>query len=174
MTLTTAQGVYTLAALATAVGLWAAFVTVGSATRGAEWALSTLPVWFRWSVVLAVLGVVVVVVVSPIWIGFGVVYLAGVVAWTARTVAGGLERLQEAGVYEPLPPARQAALIRRVSLWILVVAALGTAVVVIDIESRGGVALWDLVLVGALGIAGVLYRRRAALLSPPTSETDLL
>jgi uncharacterized membrane protein len=180
LTLTTAQGVYALAALATAVGLWAAFVTVGSATRGAEWALSILPRWFRWGVAVAVLGVVVVMVFSPMWVGFGVVYLAGVVVWTARTVAGGLERLQEAGAYEPLPPARQAAMVRRVSLWILVVAALGIAVVVIDMESRGGVALWDLVLVGALGIAGVLCRRRAALLSPPTSDlppdggTDLL
>ena len=109
-------------------------------------------------------------VVSPIWIGFGVVYLAGVVAWTSRSVAGGLEKLAEAGAYEPLPAERQAALVRKVSLWILVVAALGAAVAVIDVENRGGVAFWDLVLVGALVVAGVLYRRRAALLSPTTSD----
>lgn len=171
MTLTVAEGVLALAALATAVGLWASFITVGSATRGAEWALSTLPKWFRWSLVLGVLGVGVVVIVSPIWVGFGVVYLAGVVAWTTRTVAGGLERLQEAGAYEPLPAARQAALVRRVSFWLLVITALGAAVAAIDIESRGGVALWDLVLVSVLLLAGVLYRRRAALLSPPTSAS---
>ncbi|NNC39191.1 MAG: hypothetical protein HKN95_00755 [Acidimicrobiia bacterium] len=162
MTLSTAQGVYTLAALATVAGLWASFITVGSATRGAEWALKTLPVWFRVGIVFGALGLVAVVIVSPIWVGFGLAYLAGVVAWTARTVAGGLEKLKEAGAYETLPAARQAALIRRVSFWLLVVAALGAAVVVIDVESRGGVALWDLVLVGVLAIAGVLYRRRAA------------
>ena len=170
LTLTTAQGVCVLAALATAAGLWAASITVGSATRGADWALKTLPLWIRWSVVLAVLGVVVVVVVSPVWVGFGVVYLAGVVAWTARSVVGGLKRLQEAGAYEPLPAARQAALVRRVSFWIFVVAGLGGAVAVIDIESRGGVALWDLVLVGVLAVAGMLYRRRSALLGPPTPD----
>ena len=174
LTLTTAQGVYVLAALATAAGLWAASITVGSATRGADWALKTLPLWIRWSVVLAVLGVVVVVVVSPVWVGFGVVYLAGVVAWTARSVVGGLKRLQEAGAYEPLPAARQAALVRRVSFWILVVAGLGGAVSVIDIESRGGVALWDLVLVGVLAVAGMLYRRRSALLGPPTPASASL
>ena len=94
---------------------------------------------------MAALGAVVAVVVSPFWVGFGVVYLGGVVAWTSRSVGGGLERLQEAGAYEPLPAARQAALVRKVSFWLLVVSVLGAAVVMIDVESRGGVALWDLV-----------------------------
>lgn len=180
MTLTTAQGVYTLAALATAAGLWAAHLAVGSATRGAEWALGALPKWFRGSLVLAAVGAVVAVVVSPFWVGFGVVYLGGVVAWTTRAVGGGLERLREAGAYEPLPVGRQAALVRKVSFWLLVVAVLGAAVVMIDVESRGEVALWDLVLVAGLVVAGLVYRRRAAVLSPPTSDlppdggTDLL
>jgi hypothetical protein len=118
--------------------------------------------------VLAAVGAVVAVVVSPFWVGFGVVYLGGVVAWTTRAVGGGLERLREAGAYEPLPVGRQAALVRKVSFWLLVVAVLGAAVVMIDVESRGEVALWDLVLVAGLVVAGLVYRRRAAVLSPPT------
>ena len=170
MTLSTASGIFVLAALAVGAGLWAAHVTVSSTTRGPDWALGALPGSFRWSLVLGVIGIVVAVVVAPVWVGLGVAYLAGVVAWTARAVGNGLRRLQEAGAYEPLPVERQAAMVGRVGMWLLVVGALGVAVAVIDIESRGGGAAWDFVLVGVVVVAGVVYRRRSALLSPPTTD----
>ena len=161
LTLSTTLGIFILAALAVGTGLWAAHVTVSSSTRGAEWALSTLPRSLRWSLVLGALGVALALVASPVWVGLGVVYLAAVVAWTARAVLKGLQRMREAGAYEPLPIESQAALVGRVGLWLLVVGALGIGVAAIDIESRGGVALWDLVLVGVVVAAGVMYRRKA-------------
>lgn len=162
MTLTTAQGVYALAALAVGVGLWAANLTVGSATRGPDWALASLPPVFRWGLVVAVLGVVLAVIVEPVWIGLGVVYLAGVVAWTARSVLNGLRRLQDAGADGALPAERQATMVGRVGFWLLIVGAAGAGVAAIDMESRGGVAVWDLLLVVVVVGAGVMYRRRAA------------
>ena len=171
MTLSTASGVFVLAALAVGAGLWAAYVTVSSSTRGPEWALGALPGAFRWSLVLGAIGIVVAGVVAPVWVGFGVVYMAGVVAWTARAVGTGLRRLQEAGGYEPLPAERQAAMVGRVGMWLLVVGVLGIAVAAIDIESRGGVAAWDFVLVGVVVVAGVVYRRRAAVLALARADT---
>ena len=59
----------------------------------------------------------------------------------------------------------------------LTVSALGVAVTVIDYESRGGVAFWDLLLVAAVVVVGVMYRRKAARLadvndsSPSVSKT---
>jgi hypothetical protein len=120
--------------------------------------------------VLGAIGIVVAVMVAPVWVGLGVVYLAGTVAWTARAVGNGLRRLQEAGGYEPLPVERQAAMVGRVGMWLLVVGVLGIAVALFDIESRGGVAAWDFILVAVAVVAGVVYRRRAAELSPPTTD----
>lgn len=176
MTLTTAQSVYVLAGLAVAAGLWAAHISVNSATRGAEWAASRLPGEIRWGLVALAAGAIAAVVVEPLWLGLGVVYLAGVVAWTARAVLRGLQRLREAGAYEPLPVERQAVVVARAGLWLLIVGALGVAVTVIDFENRGGVALWDLLLVGAVVSAGAVYRRRASRLAgelgaPSVSQT---
>ena len=177
MTLTTAQSVYVLASLAVAAGLWAAHISVSSATRGAEWAAGKLPGEIRWGLIALAAGVVAAIVVEPLWLGLGVVYLAGVVVWTARAVLRGLQRLAEAGAYEPLPVDRQAVVVGRAGLWLLTVSALGVAVTVIDYESRGGVAFWDLLLVAAVVVVGVMYRRKAARLadvndsSPSVSKT---
>ena len=177
MTLTSAQAVFVLASLAVAAGLWAAHNSVNSATRGPEWAVSRLPREYRWSLVVLAVGIIAAVVVEPFWVGVGVVYLAGVVGWTARAVLRGLQQLAEAGAYEPLPVGRQSVVVARAGLWLLIVGALGVAVVVIDFESRGGVALWGLVLVVAVLVVGVMYRRRASALLGAQSESapsDLL
>jgi len=168
LNLSNSLGIFLLAALAVGTGLWAAQVSVSSSTRGAEWALGALPRSFRWSLVLGTLGVALALIASPAWVGLGVVYLAAVVGWTARAVLRGLQRMREAGSYEPLPIERQAALVGRVGLWLLVIGALGVGVAAIDIERRGGVALWDFVLVGVVVAAGVLYRRRAGELDSDT------
>jgi hypothetical protein len=124
-----------------------------------------------------VAGVVAAIVVEPLWLGLGVVYLAGVVVWTARAVLRGLQRLAEAGAYEPLPVERQAVVVGRAGHWLLTVGALGAAVAVIDFDNRGGAALWDLLLVAAVVVVGVMYRRKAARLadaydsSPSVSKT---
>ena len=165
LTLTTAQGISLLAALAVGSALWAAHVTVNSTTKGPDWAIASLPGVFRWSLVAAALGITAALVVTPSWIGFGVAYLAGVIAWTARSVASGLRRIQEAGAYEPLPTHRQAVLVGRVGMWLLVVGALGVGVAVIDMESRGPTAIWDLALVAIVVAFGEIYRRKATALS---------
>ncbi|MDF1597583.1 MAG: hypothetical protein P1T08_16005 [Acidimicrobiia bacterium] len=172
MTLSTAQGIFVLAALAVGSGLWAAQVTVNTTTRGPDWAMNRLPDVFRWSLVAGALGILVALLAEPGWIGLGVTYLAGVVAWTARSVARAVQRIQDAGAYEPLPVDRQAVMVGRVGFWLLAVAALGIGVAVIDIESRGGVAAWDLLLVGLVAAAGVMYRRRATALSGNSEPVD--
>ncbi len=161
MTLTTAWAIFSLAALAVLTGLWAAHISVNSTTRGPDWAIDRLPRESLWSVAAMAAGVLAAVLVDPAWVGLGVVYLAGVVAWTARAVLKGLVRIQDAGEYEPLPAERQAAVVRRVATWLFITAALGVAVTLIDVESRGGVALWDLPLVGVVAAAGAVYWRRA-------------
>ena len=161
MTLTTPQGISILAGLAVASALWAAHVTVNSATRGADWALGRLPGVFRWSLVAGALGVMVALIITPGWIGLGIAYLAGVVAWTARSVVSGLKRIHQAGGYQPLPINRQVALVGRAGLWLLIVAAIGVGVALIDLERRGADALFDFVLVAVVGAAGVVYRRKA-------------
>ena len=162
MTLSIAQSAFLLAALAVAAGLWAAHISVNSATRGPDWAMSRLPGEYRWSLLVLAVGLIATLVVQPIWFGLGVAYLAVVVAWTARALLKGLQRLGEVGAYEPLPVGRQAALVGRVGFWLLTVAVLGIGVAIVDIESRGGVAYWDLLLVGLVAAAGIMYRRRAA------------
>jgi hypothetical protein len=107
-------------------------------------------------------GLVVAVVVTPGWIGFGVAYVAGVIALTARAMTRGLNRLQQAASFEPLPVHRQSALVGRVGIWLMIIGALGAAVGVIDFESRGAPALFDFVLAGVLVATGLSYRRRAA------------
>lgn len=161
MTLATSWSIFSLAALAVLAGLWAAHISVNSTTRGPDWAIDRLQRESRLSVAVIVAGVLAAVLVDPAWMGLGVVYLAGVVAWTARAVLRTLVRIQAAGEYEPLSAERQAAVVRRVATWLFITAALGIAVTVIDVESRGGVALWDLTLVGVVAAAGAVYWRRA-------------
>lgn len=164
MTLTTDQAIYVLAALAVLAGLWAAYISVGSARRGHDWVMSRLPGQARGSLVAAAVGAVLAVAVDPFWMGLGVAYLAGVIAWTARAVQTGIGRLVESGEAEALPADRQAAVVRKASNWLLLTALLGVVVTVLDFEQRGSVAFWDLVLVGVLLVAGVLYWRSAVAL----------
>jgi hypothetical protein len=161
LTLSTAQGIFLLAALAVGSGLWAAQVTVNTTTRGPDWAMNRLPGVFRSSLVAGALGILVALLAEPSWIGLGVTYLAGVVAWTARSVARALQRIQDAGAYEPLPVERQAVLVGRTGLWLIVIGALGVAIVVFDFEARGAGALWDIALVAVVVAVGVTYRMRA-------------
>jgi len=172
LTFSTAQGTFFLAALAVGAGLWAAQVTVNTTTRGPDWAMNRLPGVFRWSLVAGALGILVALLAEPGWIGLGVIYLAGVVAWTARSVARALQRIQDALAYEPLPVERQAALVGRTGLWLIVVGALGVAIAVIDLGARGAAAWWDMALVAVVVAVGATYRMRAGELKRAAEVVD--
>lgn len=80
-----------------AIGLWGVFVSVKSADSGPEWAEHALKRSAPMFIVVALAGLVVMVLVSPAWLGFVVMYLGGVGAWLSRMFSRRIGVLLELG-----------------------------------------------------------------------------
>ena len=90
-------------------GLWGGMVSVRAATRGPQWALDYLKRSFPLLLSLVVASVLVMLLVSPGWLGLALIYVTSIIAWMARSVSRSLEKVRAAGTFDPLPPHRQAA-----------------------------------------------------------------
>ncbi len=142
-------------------GLWGGLVSVRAATRGPQWALDHLRTAFPVAVTLLIASVAVMVLIRPAWVGVGLIYVSGVVAWMARSVARSLERVRAAGAFGSLPPDRQSAILSRTSRWLLVGGGVIVLVFVFDYLWRGWPALFDLLLAAALLVPGWRIRHQA-------------
>lgn len=152
-----ATGVVGLVALAV-VG-WGAWLSLGSSRRGPAWAAATLSTW-RWMPwAVAVLGVVLAVVVSPVWAGLAVLYIGGVTGWLMRTLRRSLERVRAAyGEFDPVP-AGGGVIPSRLSTYLLVGAVILALLAAWDTSVRGWAGLFGLGLALCLGGVGWLLRR---------------
>lgn len=146
-------------------GLWGGLVSVRAATRGPQWALDYLKKSFPLMIVLVVVGIAVTLLVSPTWVGISLAYVGGVIAWMSWTVSRSLERVREAGTFEPLPPDRQAAILLRAARWLLIGGALIVVVAIFDYSWRGWPAVFDLVLAAALLVPGYRIKKQGEALS---------
>lgn len=146
-------------------GLWGGMVSVRAATRGPQWALDHLRKALPIALMLLVIGGAFLLLVSPGWVGAALVYVFGLVAWMARSVARSLEKVREAGGFTPLSPGRQAVILSRTARWLLIGGGVIAAVAVYDFSWRGWPAVFDLVLAGALLLPGYRIRQQAAALS---------
>ncbi len=142
-------------------GLWGGLVSVRAATRGPQWALDHLQRSYPILLALVGGGVAVMVLVEPGWIGVSLLYVAGLMAWMARSVSRSLERVRATGSFEPLPPDRQSAILTRASRWLLIGGAAIGVVAVLDFMWRGWPAVFDLALAAVLLVPGLRIRRQA-------------
>ena len=155
-----------IAALAGVLGgLWGGLVSVRAATRGPQWALDHLKKSYPIMIGLVVVSIAVMLLVSPGWLGISLVYVAGIMAWMARTVSRSLERVRVAGTFEPLPADRQAAILLRVARWLLIGGAVIVIVAIVDYAWRGWPAAFDLVLAAALLVPGFRIRKQGEALA---------
>lgn len=143
-------------------GLWGGMLSVRAAVRGPEWVLKHLKRVYPVAMALVAAGIAVMILVSPRWVGVGLIYVTGIVAWMARRVSRTLERVRATGTFEPLPADRQAAILLRASRWLLIGGAVIAAVAVVDYLWRGWPAVFDLLLAAVMLIPGFRIRKQAA------------
>lgn len=86
MNLDTAGALAIVAVVCVVVAAWGLWLSRGSAARGAEWGYTTLGVWrpFPWAI--GVVGVVLLVLADPVWVGVAVLYVAVMTWWLTRSV----------------------------------------------------------------------------------------
>ncbi len=151
-------------------GLWGGLVSVRAATRGPGWALDHLKRARPVSVTLMLVGIAVLFLVGPSWVGLALIYVFGIIAWMARSVARSLEKVRQLGGFVPLPPDRQAAILARASRWLLIGGSVILLVAIVDLSWRGWPALFDLLLAAALLVPGFRIRRQGEALAESRTE----
>lgn len=110
-----------------------------------------------WAV--AGLGGVLAVVVSPVWAGLAVLYIAAVTGWLMRTLRRSLERVRATyGEFDPVPTGG-GAIPNRLSTYLLVGAAVLALLAIWDTSVRGWTGLFGLALALCLGGVGWALRR---------------
>lgn len=147
--------------VAVGVAAWGGWLSLGSSARGPGWALSALSRWrpMPWSV--AVAGAVLVVVVEPVWVGLGVVYVGLVVGALTFLVRRSLRRVRD--VYGDFGDSSHVTpLVGRRSGWLLiagggVIAAIG----VWDLTVRGWAGVFGVLLAACLAVVGWIVLRRS-------------
>jgi pimeloyl-ACP methyl ester carboxylesterase len=151
-------------------GLWGGLVSVRAATRGPQWALDYLKRWYPILLGMVLVSIAVLLLVSPGWVGVSLIYVSGIVAWMARSVTKSLQKVRGAGVFEPLPPDRQAVILSRAARWLMIGGGAILVVAILDFTWRGWPAAFDLVLAGALIIPGLRIRSQAEQLREQADE----
>ncbi len=155
-----AVGAVSVALVGSAV--WAGLLSGRSALRGPEWALGHARRSVPLLLIVAGLGLVAAVALRPAWVGLTVTYVGALLAWVERSLARTLGRVQQAGGFVPLEPARREAVVGRTIRWLLGAAALVAAVGVLDLGWRGPVAWLDFALALWLVAGALMVRREAA------------
>jgi len=142
-------------------GLWGGAVSTRSAINGPEWAMGhlrrTLPV----AVALSAVAVVITVVVHPTWVGIGILYTTGMVAFMSRGVSRSLQRVSETGGFTPVTPEGRRKILLRSSRMLVVVGVFLAVVALVDQQWRGAPARYDWVLAAIMLIPGLLLWQRA-------------
>lgn len=138
---------------------WGAWLSIGSSRNGPDWAHSVLVRWRRLPWLAAAVGVVLAVVVAPVWVGVSVVYIGAVTGWLMRTVRRSLDRVRLVYGGFDAPAATSASVSTRAVTWLLVGSVVLAGVAVWDIAARGWSGLFGLVLAGCLGGVGLVLRR---------------
>jgi hypothetical protein len=142
-------------------GLWGGTVSTRSAINGPEWAMGhlrrTLPV----AVVLSVIALVIAAVVRPAWVGIGILYTTGMVAFMSRGVSRSLQRVAETGGFTPVSQEGRRRILLRSSRMLLVVGLFIVVIALVDQQWRGAPARYDWVLAAMMLIPGLLLWQRA-------------
>jgi hypothetical protein len=127
---------------------WGASISVRSASRGPRWALDHLatvrPAIFGG----VILGLVLTAVVSPLWVGLAVLYVALTVLLLSSMLRRSLTRLEEAGGLDDLPIERRTEIVRRARAMILVSGLVLAGVGLLGSASGAGPVAWIPALLG--------------------------
>jgi hypothetical protein len=114
----------------TIVVAWGSSISIRSAARGPRWALDHLATVRPVVMSGVVAGLVLTVLVRPLWAGLAVLYVALTVLLLAAMLRRALVKLEEAGGLEELPLDQRRHIVQRARTLILiagvVLAAIGT------------------------------------------------
>jgi hypothetical protein len=142
-------------------GLWGGTVSTRSALNGPEWAMVHLRKTMPVAVALSAVAAVVLVVVRPMWVGVGVLYTTGMVAFMSRGVSRSLERVAASGGLAPLTEEGRLRILLRAARMLLTVGGVLVVIALLDYRWRGSPALFDWVLVAMMVLPGWFIWRRA-------------
>ena len=137
---------------------WGSYVSVRSAAAGPEWALDHLAIVRRPIWGLLVLGGVLAVVVTPPWMGLGLVYVGAAIVWLIAMLRRSLLRLQEFGAFDEMDPARRAAIVRRARTLFLVMGALFAVLGGAALALNTGVLAWIVIALGVTLVAAAAFQ----------------
>lgn len=158
MSLEAAGATAAVGAIAVAVAVWGARLSIGASRRGPGWARDHLERWRRGPWFLALLGIGTMLAVSPVWVGLGVLYIALVAGILLGQVRRRLATIEEA--YGPFDSvAGTPASTRKVGAYLLVGGVVLALLAGADLAVRGWSGLFSAVLAGVLLVAGLLLRR---------------
>jgi len=107
---------------------WAANLSVRSALEGPGWALAHLRVSTRYFMLVLIAGAVLLVVVSPVWVGLAVTYVAFMVWFLAGLLRRSLTRTEDAQGFDELPMERRLEIVSK-SRRLIVVTAVGIVLI---------------------------------------------
>ena len=142
-------------------GLWGGTVSTRAALNGPEWAMEHLRKTYPIAIALSVLSLAVLVFVRPAWVGIGVLYTTGMVAFMSRGVSRTLQRVADSGGLTPMTQEGRQRILLRSARMLLFVSAVLIVIALFDYRWRGAPALFDWVLVAIMLIPGVMVWRRA-------------
>jgi hypothetical protein len=141
---------------------WASMVSVRSAALGPRWTLNHLG-RARWGALVATAaGVLVAIVVRPLWLGLVAVYVPAALVALTFMMRRNLQRLDRAGGLEPLPADRAAAVVDRARRSLVVGGGVLVGLAGVGLVAGTGGVAW---VVAAVGVTvagnGLIMRPRA-------------
>lgn len=159
MTLDVTTSGAVVGAVAVIVVGWGVWLSIGSSRRGPGWAHSLLVGWRPLPWALAIVGVVALVVVRPLWMGVAIIYIAMVSGYLMRAVRRSLDAVREA--YGEFDEIDRSPISGRVGGYLLAGAAMLGTLSLWDISVRGWNGVFGFALAVFLGGAGLVLRRAA-------------
>jgi len=142
-------------------GLWGGMVSTRAALNGPEWAMEHLRKTIPIAIGLSVLGVAVLILVRPAWVGIGVLYTTGMVAFMSRGVSRSLESVAESSGLTPITPDGKQRILRRSARMLIFVGVALVVIALLDYRWRGAPARFDWVLAAMMLIPGLLVWSKA-------------
>ena len=133
---------------ATVVVAWGSSISIRSAARGPRWALGHLATVRPFVLGGVVAGLVLTLVVRPLWVGLAVLYVALTVLLLAAMLRRALVRLDEAGGLDDLPIERRRLIVRRSRTLILVTGVVLAAVGTGGVVGGAGAVAWIPAMLG--------------------------
>jgi hypothetical protein len=142
-------------------GLWGGAVSTRSAMNGPEWAMQHLRRTMPIAVTLSAVAIVITVLVRPAWVGVGILYTTGMIAFMSRGVSRSLQRVAETGGFTRVTDEGKKRILLRSARMLLFVGVVLGVVALLDQQWRGAPARYDWVLVALMLIPGLLLWQRA-------------